>query len=85
MFTVNHNKRSGRLCNSVSLSKRTTEIFWVDGIGKRKYRKDMENIVINVDFQSRDLSSIFANEVQVVPGDIAWEDLELMVFNRNDV
>lgn len=45
----------------------------------------MENIVINVDFQSRDLSSIFANEVQVVPGDIAWEDLELMVCNVNDV
>lgn len=48
-------------------------------------RKVMENIVINVDFQSSDLSSIFANEVQVVPGDIAWEDLELMVLNRNDV
>jgi len=44
----------------------------------------MENIVINVDFQTRDLSSIFANEVQVVPGDIAWEDLELMLKVYSD-
>ena len=38
-----------------------------------------ENIVINVDFERKDDQEAFSTEVQVVPVDIAWEDLELMV------
>lgn len=44
----------------------------------------VDDIVVNVDFHRRlEQSSIFASEVQVVPGNIAWEDLELMVGDRD--
>lgn len=39
--------------------------------------KMAENIVINVSFEGTNLGTI--SEVQVVPVDIGWEDLELMV------
>lgn len=40
---------------------------------------DVEEIIINVEFDGRQFAEVLASEVQVVPSNILWEDLELMV------
>jgi hypothetical protein len=39
----------------------------------------MDEIVINVEFDNSNTLETFASEIQVVPAEIAWEDLELML------
>jgi len=41
----------------------------------------MDEIVINVEFESESTADTLSNEVQVVSSDISWEDFELMVVH----
>lgn len=66
-----------------------TYVNWLRSVEEGKMASSsmvggVDDIVVNVDFHRRlEQSSIFASEVQVVPGNIAWEDLELMVRDRD--
>lgn len=41
--------------------------------------REVEEIIINVEFDGRQFAEVSASEIQVVPSNIQWEDLELMV------